>query len=299
MTIELMIPSRRKDLGGFEVGRVLPWTQRRMVGPFIFFDHMGPVNLPPQVPRKTDGRPPPHIGLSTITYLYEGEIVHRDSVGFHQTIRPGEVNWMTAGRGISHSERFDSMRETGGSMHGIQAWVALPETAEETSPAFVHFDAHQLPSHADQGFSIKVIAGSAYGMTSPVTTHSPLFYVHLDLDAGRTTDVCGGYSERAVFVAKGSVRIDGEQYQAGQMAVLSPGAMPAITAIEPSIVMLLGGEALGPRHIWWNFVSSSHERIEQAKADWKAGRIQLPVGDDQEFIPLPEDPPKPKPEPMS
>nr|WP_298718679.1 pirin family protein [uncultured Steroidobacter sp.] len=299
MTIELMIPSRRKDLGGFEVGRVLPWTQRRMVGPFIFFDHMGPVNLPPQVPRKTDVRPHPHIGLSTITYLYEGEIVHRDSVGFHQTIRPGEVNWMTAGRGISHSERFDSMRETGGSMHGIQAWVALPETAEETSPAFVHFDAHQLPSHADQGFSIKVIAGSAYGMTSPVTTHSPLFYVHLDLDAGRTTDVCGGYSERAVFVAKGSVRIDGEQYQAGQMAVLSPGAMPAITAIEPSIVMLLGGEALGPRHIWWNFVSSSHERIEQAKADWKAGRIQLPVGDDQEFIPLPEDPPKPKPEPMS
>jgi Pirin-related protein len=299
VTIELMIPSRRKDLGGFEVGRVLPWTQRRMVGPFIFFDHMGPVNLPPQVPRKTDVRPHPHIGLSTITYLYEGEIVHRDSVGFHQTIRPGEVNWMTAGRGISHSERFDSMRETGGSMHGIQAWVALPETAEETSPAFVHFDAHQLPSHADQGFSIKVIAGSAYGMTSPVTTHSPLFYVHLDLDAGRTTDVCGGYSERAVFVAKGSVRIDGEQYQAGQMAVLSPGAMPAITAIEPSIVMLLGGEALGPRHIWWNFVSSSHERIEQAKADWKAGRIQLPVGDDQEFIPLPEDPPKPKPEPMS
>lgn len=297
MTIELMIPSRRKDLGGFEVGRVLPWTQRRMVGPFIFFDHMGPVNFPPQVPRKTDVRPHPHIGLSTITYLYDGEIVHRDSVGVHQTIRPGEVNWMTAGRGISHSERFDSIRDTGGALHGIQAWVALPESAEETSPGFVHFDAKQLPSHADKGLSIKVIAGSAYGLTSAVTTHSPLFYVHLELDAGRTTDVCGGYSERAIYVAKGSVRIEGEQYDAGQMAVLSPGAMPAITAIEPSIVMLLGGEAVGPRHIWWNFVSSSQERIEQAKADWKAGRIQLPVGDDQEFIPLPEDPP-PTPSPM-
>lgn len=299
MTIDLVIPSRRKDLGGFEVGRVLPWTQRRMVGPFIFFDHMGPVNFPPHVPRKTDVRPHPHIGLSTITYLYDGEIVHRDSVGFHQTIRPGEVNWMTAGRGISHSERFDSIRETGGALHGIQAWVALPESAEETSPGFVHFDAAQLPAHVDKGLSVKVIAGSAYGLTSPVTTHSPLFYVHLELDAGRTTDVCGGYSERAVYVAKGSIRIEGQQYDTGQMAVLSPGAMPSLTAIEPSIVMLLGGEAVGPRNIWWNFVSSRKERIEQAKADWKAGRIKLPVDDDKEFIPLPEDPPPPRPEPMS
>lgn len=299
MTIELVIPSRRKDLGGFEVGRVLPWTKRRMVGPFIFFDHMGPVNFPPHVPRKTDVRPHPHIGLSTITYLYDGEIVHRDSVGFHQTIRPGEVNWMTAGRGISHSERFDSIRETGGALHGIQAWVALPEAVEETSPSFVHFDAAQLPSHAEKGLSVKVIAGSAYGLKSPVETHSPLFYVHLELDAGRTTDVCGGYSERAIYIAKGSVQINGEKYETGQMAVLSAGASPAITAIEPSIVMLLGGEPVGPRNIWWNFVSSSKERIEQAKADWKAGRIQLPVDDDQEFIPLPEDPPPPKPEPMS
>jgi redox-sensitive bicupin YhaK (pirin superfamily) len=297
VTIDLVIPSRRKDLGGFEVGRVLPWTQRRMVGPFIFFDHMGPVNFPPQVPRKTDVRPHPHIGLSTITYLYQGEIVHRDSVGFHQTIRPGEVNWMTAGRGISHSERFDSIRETGGALHGIQAWVALPEAVEETSPSFVHFDSAQLPSHSEQGLSVKVIAGLAYGMRSPVQTHSPLFYVHLELAAGRTTDVCGGYSERAVYIAKGSVRIEGEQYETGQMAVLSPGAMPSITALEPSIVMLLGGEAIGPRNIWWNFVSSSKERIEQAKADWKAGRIQLPVDDDKEFIPLPEDPP-PSPQPM-
>lgn len=296
--IELMIPARRKDLGGFEVGRVLPWTKRRMVGPFIFFDHMGPVDFPPHVPRKTDVRPHPHIGLSTITYLYAGEIVHRDSEGFHQTIRPGEVNWMTAGSGISHSERFDSIRDTGGPLHGIQAWVALPESAEETSPSFVHFDASELPSHVDKGLSVKVIAGSAYGMTSPVQTHSPLFYAHLEMTAGRTTDMSSGYSERAIYVAKGSVRIDGQQYEPGQMAVVSPGSLPSITAIEPSTVMLLGGEAVGPRNIWWNFVSSSKDRIEQAKSDWKAGRMKLPVDDDKEFIPLPEDPP-PSPEPMS
>ncbi len=175
----------------------------------------------------------------------------------------------------------------------------MPESAEETAPGFVHFDASDLPSHAEQDLSIKVIAGSAYGMTSPVPTHSPLFYAHLQMAAGRTTDVCGGFSERAVYVSQGSVRIAGEQYQTGQMAVLAPGAMPSITAIEPAIVMLLGGEAVGPRHIWWNFVSSSKERIEQAKADWTGGRIKLPVDDDQEFIPLPEEPPPPKPEPMS
>jgi redox-sensitive bicupin YhaK (pirin superfamily) len=297
--IELMIPARRKDLGGFEVGRVLPWTQRRMVGPFIFFDHMGPVNFPPQVPRHTDVRPHPHIGLSTITYLYDGEIVHRDSVGYHQTIRPGEVNWMTAGSGISHSERFDTIREHGGSLHGIQAWVALPEAAEEVAPSFVHFDAAQLPAHSGDGVSIKVIAGSAYGLSSPVTTHSPLFYVHLDLNAGSTTEMCGGYAERAIYVAKGSVHIDGQPYSAGQMAVVSPRAMPSIKADAAATVMLLGGEAVGPRNIWWNFVSSSKERIEQAKADWRAGRIKLPVDDDKEFIPLPEEPPLPKPEPMS
>lgn len=297
-TIELMIPSRRKDLGGFEVGRVLPWTKRRMVGPFIFFDHMGPVNFPPNVPRTTDVRPHPHIGLSTITYLFDGEIVHRDSVGFHQLIRPGEVNWMTAGSGISHSERFDTIREQGGALHGIQAWVALPDFAEEADPSFVHFDATELPSLAEPGMSVKVIAGSAYGMTSPVKTHSPLFYAHIELAPGRITQVCGEYSERAVYVAKGSVHIDGELYQAGQMAVLTPGAMPVITAFDPSIVMMLGGEPVGPRHIWWNFVSSSKDRIEQAKADWRAGRIKMPVGDDREFISLPEDPPPP-PEPMS
>lgn len=297
--IELMIPARRKDLGGFEVGRILPWTQRRMVGPFIFFDHMGPVTFPPDVPRKTDVRPHPHIGLSTITYLYEGEIVHRDSAGYYQTIRPGEVNWMTAGSGISHSERFDTIRATGGSMHGIQAWVALPEAVEETSPSFVHFDAAQLPTQQDRGVSIKVIAGEAYGMKSPVVTHSPLFYAHLDIQAGSTVETCGGYAERALYVVQGRVEIDGEPFEPGQMAVLSAGAKPTIKAIERATVMLLGGEPVGPRHIWWNFVSSRQERIEQAKEDWRAGRIKLPVNDDQEFIPLPEEPPKPKPEPMS
>jgi redox-sensitive bicupin YhaK (pirin superfamily) len=231
--------------------------------------------------------------------LYQGEIVHRDSEGYYQTIRPGEVNWMTAGAGISHSERFDTLRANGGHLHGIQAWVALPEADEETSPSFVHVDEAQLPSHQERGVSIKVIAGEAYGMKSPVKTHSPLFYAHLDIDAGNTAEMSGGYAERAIYVAQGRVEIEGEQYEAGQMAVLAPSAMPAIAATERAIVMVLGGEPVGPRHIWWNFVSSRQERIEQAKADWRAGRIKLPVNDDQEFIPLPEDPPKPKPEPMS
>jgi redox-sensitive bicupin YhaK (pirin superfamily) len=257
------------------------------------------VNLPPNVPRRTDVRPHPHIGLSTITYLYDGEIVHRDSAGYHQTIRPGEVNWMTAGSGISHSERFDTIRESGAHLHGIQAWVALPEAVEETSPSFVHFDAAQLPSHRERGVSIKVIAGQAYGMNSPVTTQSPLFYVHLNLDAGSTAEMCIGYRERAIYIAQGKVEIEGKQYEAGQMAVLGPAAVPAIRATERSIVMLLGGEPVGARHIWWNFVSSSQERIEQAKADWRTGRIKLPVDDDEEFIPLPEEPPQPKPEPRS
>ncbi|MDR2216487.1 MAG: pirin family protein [Nevskiaceae bacterium] len=288
MTIQLMIPAQRKDLGGLQVGRVLPSAQQRMVGPFIFFDHIGPVNLPPNVPRSTDVRPHPHIGLATITYLFAGEIVHRDSVGCHQIIRPGEVNWMTAGRGITHSERFDSMRERGGPLHGIQAWIALPQSDEEAAPSFVHFDASQLPSRREQGLRIDVIAGAAYGLTSPVATHSPLFYVHLEMATGCSTPMSEGYSERAIYVAQGAIDVGGQRCEAGQMAVVSPGATPMITALEASIVMLLGGEAVGPRHIWWNFVSSSRQRIEQAKADWQAGKFALPVQDNQEFIPLPE-----------
>lgn len=295
--IELVIDARRKDLGGFEVGRVLPWTKRRMVGPFTFFDHIGPVTLQADLPRQVDVRPHPHIGLSTLTYLFAGEIVHRDSLGFHQVIRPGEVNWMTSGRGISHSERFETMRERGGFLHGLQVWVALPESDEEVEPAFVHMDAGQFPEKEHDGVRIRVVGGTAFGLTSPLHTHSPLVYVHLDLQAGASSSAACDYSERAFYVASGRVRIDGDEYQAGQMIVLSPGGQPEITAIEKSTVMLLGGEPVGPRHIWWNFVSSRRERIEQAKADWKAGRFALPKDDDREFIPLPDDPPPP-PEPM-
>jgi redox-sensitive bicupin YhaK (pirin superfamily) len=296
--IEMVIEARRKDLGGFEVGRVLPWTKRRMVGPFVFFDHMGPVQFAANLPRGVDVRPHPHIGLSTITYLFAGEIVHRDSLGVHQVIRAGEVNWMTAGRGISHSERFETMREHGGLLHGIQAWIALPEADEETEPAFVHFDAAALPIVRDAGASIRVIAGKAFGQSSPVRAHSAIVYVHVELEAGASTSIPDAYSERAAFVAAGTVRVGQRSFEAGQMIVFARGSQPRIVAASAATVMLLGGEPLGVRHIWWNFVSSRPERIEQAKADWRAGRIPLPTDDSAEFIPLPQDPPPP-PEPMS
>ncbi|HKP65465.1 MAG TPA: pirin family protein [Casimicrobiaceae bacterium] len=296
--VEMVIDARRRDLGGFEVGRVLPWAKRRMVGPFVFFDHMGPKQMAASLPRSVDVRPHPHIGLSTITYLFAGEIVHRDSLGFHQVIRPGEVNWMTAGRGISHSERFETMREHGGLLHGIQAWIALPVSDEEIAPAFVHYEADALPVERSAGASARVIAGKAFGKTSPVHTQSPLVYVHVELQAGASTGIPDGYSERAAFVAAGTIRIGEQSYEAGQMAVFAPGSQPRIVAATDATVMLLGGEPLGTRHIWWNFVSSRLERIEQAKADWRAGRIPLPVDDAAEFIPLPEEPPPP-PEPMS
>ena len=296
--VEMVIDSRRRDLGGFEVGRVLPWAKRRMVGPFVFFDHMGPVELAANLPRRVDVRPHPHIGLATITYLFAGEIVHRDSLGFHQVIRPGEVNWMTAGRGITHSERFETMREHGGLLHGIQAWIALPESAEEIAPEFVHYEADALPLECSAGASTRVIAGKAFGKASPVRTQSPLVYVHVELQAGASSAIPDGYSERAAFVAAGTIRVGEQSYAAGQMAVFTRGSQPRIVAASDATVMLLGGEPLGARHIWWNFVSSRPERIEQAKADWRAGRMALPVGDADEFIPLPEEPPPP-PEPMS
>jgi redox-sensitive bicupin YhaK (pirin superfamily) len=296
--VELVIEARRRDLGGFEVGRVLPFAKRRMVGPFVFFDHMGPIELAANLPQRVDVRPHPHIGLSTITYLFAGEIVHRDSLGFHQVIRPGEVNWMTAGRGISHSERFETMREHGGFLHGIQAWIALPTSDEEIAPEFVHYDAEALPLECTAGASKRVIAGKAFGKTSPVRTRSPLVYVHVEFQGGASTAIPDGYSERAAFVAAGTVRVGEQSYEAGQMVVFARDSQPQIVAVTEATVMLLGGEPLGTRHIWWNFVSSRPERIEQAKADWRAGRIALPVGDADEFIPLPEDPPPP-PEPMS
>ena len=298
-TIELVVNSRRRDLGeGLEVGRVLPWAKRRMVGPFIFFDHIGPATFPPALPRSTDVRPHPHIGLSTITYLFAGEIVHRDSIGYHQVIRPGEVNWMTAGRGITHSERFETMREHGGLIHGIQAWVALPAEHEETDPAFTHFDAAQLPTLQDDDITIRVIAGAAFGLSSAVPTHSPLFYAHVELGGSGQIEVPDAHRERAIFVAAGRVTVDAATIEAGQMAILDPDASVQIRANSPATLMLLGGEPLGERHIDWNFVSSRRERIEQAKADWRDLRMPLPVGDSDEFIPLPDGPPPP-PEPMS
>ena len=288
--MELVIPARRRSLGGFEVGRVLPFAKRRMIGPFTFLDHMGPMTLPPDIPRETDVRPHPHIGLATVTYLFEGEITHRDSLGTEQVIRPGEVNWMTAGRGISHSERFDGMRRSGGRIDGLQAWVALPESEEETAPAFDHHSARELPLLKEAGLEARLIAGTAFGTESPVKTRSPLFYVDARLEANGACTLPSEYPERAAYVASGRVEAEGREYDSGQMLVFAAGEQPTIRAVEPARVMLLGGEPLGQRHIWWNFVSSRLERIEQAKADWKTGRIPLPPNDDREMIPLPEEP---------
>lgn len=296
--LELVIEQRRKSLGGFEVGRVLPFVQRRMVGPFVFFDHMGPVDFQPGLPRDVDVRPHPHIGLSTITYLFEGEIMHRDSVGSEQPIRPGEVNWMTAGRGITHSERFERARMEGGRMHGIQAWVALPEADEETDPAFTHYGTGDLPAFEEGGVRGRLVAGEAFGAKAGVKTHSPLFYIHWDLAPGARVELPAGEWERAAYVVTGTVEVEGQVFEAGRMAVFGSGHPAVLTASTQSIVIAVGGEPVGRRFIDWNFVSSSKERIEQAKADWRAGRMKLPDLDDGEFIPLPEMP-KPPPNPMS
>jgi len=282
-----IIEQRRRDIGGLEVGRVLPYQGGRMVGPFIFFDHIGPVEFAAGLPREVDVRPHPHIGLATLTYLFAGEIMHRDSVGSEQPIVPGEVNWMTAGRGITHSERFERARAAGGPLHGIQAWVALPDHAEEVAPDFLHVDAADLPEVHDAGVRLRLAAGSAYGLASPVRVHSPLFYAHLDMDDGARFAMPDGHTERALYVVSGAISLEGTRIEAGRMATVTPGAGATLRAEGPARVMLLGGESVGPRFIEWNFVSSSRERIEQAKADWRAGRIKLPDLDDQEFIPLP------------
>jgi len=285
---ELVIEPRIHDLGGgYEVGRVLPFRKRRMIGPFIFFDRMGPHELPQPVPRNLDVRPHPHIGLSTVTYLFDGQITHRDNLGIEQVILPGDLNWMTAGKGIAHSERFDGMRDRGGRVDGIQAWVALPESHEEDNPAFNHYSASELPLFSDTGVSGRLIAGRAFGLESPATIHSPLFYADIALQEGASITLPADYPERAVYVAAGSVEVESVAYPAGQMIVFGAGPAPAVKALEASRLMMLGGEPLGQRHIWWNFVSSRKERIEQAKADWEEGRILLPQLDDQEFIPLP------------
>jgi redox-sensitive bicupin YhaK (pirin superfamily) len=296
--IELVIEPRRRDLGGFEVGRVLPYAKRRMVGPFIFFDRMGPVDFPRGIPRSVDVRPHPHIGLATITYLFEGEIMHRDSVGSEQPIRPGEVNLMTAGRGITHSERFERARAEGGPMDGIQAWVALPDGHEETEPAFAHHGQDELPSFDEDGARGRLIVGEALGARSPAKVHSPMFYQHVEIDAGGRLQMPAQYAERAAYLVSGTVEADGQRLAEGEMVVFAPGRPVLFTAAAPAILILLGGEPVGERFIEWNFVSSSKERIQQAKADWRAGRMKLPDLDDGEFIPLPPDPATP-PNPMS
>jgi redox-sensitive bicupin YhaK (pirin superfamily) len=287
---ELIIEPRRRDLGGFEVSRVLPYAKRRMVGPFIFFDHMGPVDFPPGIPRSVDVRPHPHIGLSTVTYLLAGEIMHRDSVGSEQAILPGEVNWMTAGRGITHSERFEAARRAGGPVHGLQAWVALPKEDEETAPAFAHHGAGDLPTYEGHGLWARLIAGEAFGAKAAVKTHSPLFYVHWALRAGARAELPAEYPERAAYIVAGLVEVEGRGYEAGRMLVFAAGETVTFTALSDATVMLLGGEPVGERFIDWNFVSSSKERIEQAKADWRAGRMKLPDLDNGEFIALPPEP---------
>ena len=291
--IELVIDQRRRDLGGFEVGRVLPHAGHRMVGPFIFFDHMGPATFQAGFPRTVDVRPHPHIGLSTVSYLFEGSMTHRDSVGSTEVILPGEVNWMTAGRGITHSERFEELRAHGGTMNGIQAWVALPAEEEEIDPAFAHHGPDDLPTYEGGGMWARLIAGKAFGAEAKVKTHSPMFYVHWALDAGATAQLPAEYPERAAYVAQGIVEIGGQQIHEGQMAVFQLGMTVPIKAVTNAIVMLLGGEPVGERFIEWNFVASSKDRIAQAKADWRAGRMKLPDADDQEFIPRPPDPPGP------
>ncbi len=287
--IEYVITQRRKSLGSFEVGRVLPHVQQRMVGPFVFFDHIGPIDFAPGIPREVDVRAHPHMGLSTVTYLFEGEMMHRDSVGSAQAICPGEVNWMTAGRGITHSERFEHARIHGGPMHGIQAWVALPAEDEETDPTFVHHDAPDLPTYSSGGMWARLIAGEAFGAKAKVKTHSPMFYLHWRLDAGAKAQLAAEYPERAAYVVRGEVEVCGQRYHQGQMLIFAPGPPQLFEALSPAIIMLLGGESVGPRFVDWNFVSSSKERIDQAKSDWRAGRMKLPDLDNREFVPLPEE----------
>ena len=285
--VDIVIAPKTHDLGGFEVHRVLPSIQRRMVGPFIFFDHMGPAAFP--AGKGIDVRPHPHIGLATVTYLFEGEILHRDNLGSVQAIKPGAVNWMTAGRGIAHSERTPAeIRKAPARVHGIQLWVALPTRHEEIAPSFVHHGGETLPVIDEPGKTVRVIAGSIYGSRSPVTTLSDMVYADATLAAGAQLPIPADFAERAIYVATGSITIDGTSYAKGQLLVLKPGAEVIVRAESDCHVLILGGEPMdGPRHIWWNFVSSSKERIEQAKADWKAGRFPTVAGE-TEFIPLPE-----------
>ncbi len=281
--IELDIEARTRSLGELDVRRVLPAAERRMVGPFIFFDHMGPAVFPPGTGIAV--RPHPHIGLATITYLFEGEIMHRDSLGCVQLIRSGAVNLMTAGRGIVHSERASDDFAATSRLHGIQSWLALPDDKEEIEPKFSHHPAETLPALDVEGCAVRVILGAAYGCESPVETYSPTLYLELQMPSGGRFALPEA-AERAVYVVSGAVRIDGREFKEGAMAIARPNAAVTLEATASSRLMVLGGAAVGPRHIWWNFVSSSLERMERAKLDWQEGRFGKVPGDD-EFIPLP------------
>jgi redox-sensitive bicupin YhaK (pirin superfamily) len=297
--LDIVIEARKASLApGMDVRRILPFRLRRMVGPSIFMDHAGPVNVKPQAASAMDVLPHPHIGLSTVSYLFGGQVTHRDSLGVEQVIRPGEVNWMTAGSGIAHSERFeDPAALAGGSLEMIQTWVALPNKDEESNPSFDNYKSEELPIFSEGGLWMRLIAGNAFGLRNGVKTHSPLFYLHVIVQNGTQIGLPKQHSERAVYVARGSVEVSGRTYVAGQMLVFTKGVDPKITAREVSTIMLLGGEPLGEKFIWWNFVSSRKERIEQAKSDWKEGRIILPPTDNREFVPLPENHFKPAGDP--
>jgi redox-sensitive bicupin YhaK (pirin superfamily) len=290
--VDTIIVPRARDLGGFEVRRALPAVERQMIGPFIFFDQMGPAGL--AIGEGMDVRPHPHIGLSTLTYLFAGEVLHRDSLGNEIVIRPGELNWMTAGRGIVHSERTPAaLRRVGSELFGIQSWVALSARDEERAPDFIHHDAADLPVLRGDGMEVRVVAGRVLGAESPVATSSPMFYADVTLRAGASFRLEPDFEERAIYVVAGQVEIAGDTFGAARLLVFRPGDAVTIDADGDARFMALGGEPMdGARYIWWNFVSSSRERIEQAKADWQSGRFD-PVPNESEFIPLPGPQPKP------
>ncbi len=286
--ISQVIVPRTVDLGDFAVRRALPSARTRMVGPFIFFDHFGPAEF--HAGNGLDVRPHPHIGLATVTYLFDGEIMHRDSLGTAMAIRPGEVNWMTAGRGIVHSERTRPERRVDGEpIHGLQMWVALPATKEEMEAGFAHHATAEFPVINENGKNVRVVVGSLYGASSPVPTVHETIFGDVHLKAGSSLPLDADHEERAIYVIEGVVDIAGDRFEPGRLLVFKPGDAPTITAISNAHFVILGGAPMdGPRHIWWNFVSSRKERIEQAKADWKAGHFDKVPGDEIEFIPLPD-----------
>lgn len=292
--VETVIVPRAVDLGEMTVRRALPSTKRQMVGPFIFFDQMGPAEF--LTDQGIDVRPHPHINLATVTYLLEGEILHRDSLGTEQAIQPGAINWMRAGKGIVHSERTsEDLKKTGQRLFGLQTWVALPAADEEGDPAFVHHAEGDLPFVKDGAVELRLIAGSMHGLKSPLKTASETLYADLALAAGGRFEVEASHEERAVYIIVGSVEIDGSEHEAGRLLVLQPGVPLTLKATAKARVMIFGGDPMeGPRYIWWNFVSSKLERIEQAKEEWRRGRFETVPGDEAEFIPLPEDKGKPR-----